>query len=1029
MCTVNSLAAYWLCLFRNSSCRTVLIACLVCWSLDSSSAHAASPSGLNFQLDAPPDITIQIKRTQACDTLFNMPAASVSYAGSCPTAITFTTSSIFTSLNTNGGLMYFPTGVYKVVYTVTDHCGMSARDSSYITIYDASVPNLVCNPQQTINLPSPGFADIPASVFDAGSTDNCGHVYFKIKRMFNPSGYSCSNPGNPSNNFDDLIRFCCQDVDSNSIRVILRVYDVYPGDGPVSDSLHRGHYVDCMVQAIVLDKIAPDITCPYNVTVSCGADLDSVLLTMGAFITDNCALSSIDTIIDNQLDACGSGEIRRTFIATDVHRQQSSCTQIISVLKTKTFNGLDPNQLKWPDHKIVFACRIDPDTINAGIPIIHEDGCASVQTTKKDEKYNFDRGGVCAKILRYWYVIDWCQYNPNLKPNPNIAANGYYAYIQEIKIMDTVAPQLTGLVDTIVFIQSASCQPGMVILPNVTASDCGSTSNLTIHYTVDFNIDGQIDVQKPGNNAGGFYPLGRHLICFYANDSCHNTGLLKTIIDVRDGKAPSANAIYGLSSSLIQMATGPMVSISARSFNLKSSDNCTPESELRFSFSQDINDTLRIFTCDSIGKRDIHLYVWDLEGNVNNVTTFIVIDDVDKLCPTSIHNVNISGLVQTKNKQLVKSASANLIVDSKAYSVATDKNGYYSFSNVPANQFIKLGIISSQPDPSGISTADIIKIQRHILGIELLDQVEELLAADVDLSKSISTKDVAYIRNLILGKVTEFPSHKTYHFINQAYKFINPIDPFEELDASLQIHKTTTEDLHDLDFIAIKLGDVNQSYQGSNFKSTNSRFTGFKLSQFDNYINIIPEWDELIFGFQFEFTVKGLCAGLTFKLESSLQDFSEANYQIDGNVVRVSYAAANPFSSEFTLRIPMEALDQNCHINLKLSDDFSNEVYGINHTLGIDHFKNISTQLKQEVEFFPNPVSDQLFINLKYFENTDVKIELFDVSGSLVENHIVGVKNIFETIEFKDLRALNKGVYMLYISNQSFSNYYKIIAR
>ena len=123
MCTVNSLAAYWLCLFRNSSCRTVLIACLVCWSLDSSSAHAASPSGLNFQLDAPPDITIQIKRTQACDTLFNMPAASVSYAGSCPTAITFTTSSIFTSLNTNGGLMYFPTGVYKVVYTVTDHCG------------------------------------------------------------------------------------------------------------------------------------------------------------------------------------------------------------------------------------------------------------------------------------------------------------------------------------------------------------------------------------------------------------------------------------------------------------------------------------------------------------------------------------------------------------------------------------------------------------------------------------------------------------------------------------------------------------------------------------------------------------------------------------------------------------------------------------------------------------------------------------------------------------------------------------------
>ena len=1028
MCTVNSLAAYWLCFFRNSSCRTVLIAYLVCWGLDSSSARANSTPSLNFQLVAPPDITIQIKRPQACDTLFNMPAASVNYSGACPTAITYTTSNVFTALNTNGGILFFTTGVYKVVYTVTDHCGMTGRDSTYVTVYDASVPNLVCNPQQTINLPSPGFADIPATVFDAGSTDNCGHVYFKIKRMFNPSGYSCSNPGNPANHFDDLIRFCCQDVDSSSIRVILRVYDVYPGDGPVSDSLHRGHYVDCMIEAIVLDKIAPDITCPYNVTVSCGADLDSVLLTMGAFISDNCALLSIDTIIDNQLDACGSGEIRRTFIATDIHRQQSSCTQIITVLKTKTFNGLDPNQLKWPEHKIVFACRIDSDTIDAGIPIINEDACASVQTSKKDEKYNFDRGGVCAKILRYWYVIDWCQYNPNLKPNPSIAANGYYSYIQEIKIMDTVAPVLIGLVDTLVFIQSPACQPGQVILPNIIASDCGSTSNLTIHYTIDFNGDGQIDVQQNGKNASGMYPLGRHLICFYANDSCHNTGILKTIIEVRDGKAPTATAIFGLSSSLIQMAAGPMVSITARSFNLKSTDNCTSESDLRFSFSLDINDTLRIFTCDSIGKRDIHLYVWDLEGNVNNVTTFIVIDDVNNLCPTSFQNVSISGLVQTKTNQLVKSASANLIVDSKAYGVAADKNGYYSFSNIPANKFFKLGMVSSQPDPSGISTADIIKIQRHILGIELLEQVEELLAADVDLSKSISTKDVAYMRNLILGRVTEFPSHKAYHFVNKDYKFLNPNDPFEELDASLEIKEIASNDMQHLDFIAIKLGDVNQSYQSSNFNTNYISSTGFNVVTAPGFIEISPLWKELIYGFQFELDVKNLCSDFATKLESSLQDFNESNYQITGNTVRVSYASVNPFSPEFSIRIPINNENQHCQANLKLNEYFLNEVYGINTTIRIDNLYYNLAETKTEVSLYPNPISDRLFVGLKHFENTEVYIELFDVTGNRVESRKFNIQDVFETIEFNDRDILNKGVYLVKISNKSFSNYYKIIA-
>lgn len=212
--------------------------------------------------------------------------------------------------------------------------------------------------------------------------------------------------------------------------------------------------------------------------------------------------------------------------------------------------------------------------------------------------------------------------------------------------------------------------------------------------------------------------------------------------------------------------------------------------------------------------------------------------------------------MQTKTNQLVKSASANLIVDSKAYGVAADKNGYYSFSNIPANRFFKLGMVSSQPDPSGISTADIIKIQRHILGIELLEQVEELLAADVDLSKSISTKDVAYMRNLILGRVTEFPSHKTYHFVNKDYKFLSPNDPFEELDASLEIKEIASNDMQHLDFIAIKLGDVNQSYQSSNFKTNYISSTGFNVVTTPGFIEISPLWKELIYGFQFELDVK-----------------------------------------------------------------------------------------------------------------------------------------------------------------------------
>jgi len=111
-----------------------------------------------------------------------------------------------------------------------------------------------------------------------------------------------------------------------------------------------------------------------------------------------------------------------------------------------------------------------------------------------------------------------------------------------------------------------------------------------------------------------------------------------------------------------------------------------------------------------------------------------------------------------------------------------------------------------------------------------------------------------------------------------------------------------------------------------------------------------------------------------------------------------------------------------------LNDDFANEVYGIHHTMGIDQFYNNLTETKQEVKLFPNPVSNRLFIGLKHFENTEVLIELFDVAGNLVENQKLGIQNVFETLEFKNIEALNKGMYLVHVSNQSFSNYYKIIA-
>lgn len=57
----------------------------------------------------------------------------------------------------------------------------------------------------------------------------------------------------------------------------------------------------------------------------------------------------------------------------------------------------------------------------------------------------------------------------------------------------------------------------------------------------------------------------------------------------------------------------------------------------------------------------------------------------------------------------------------------------------------------------GVTTMDIILIQKHILGIKSLDSPYKIIAADVNNSQSITASDIAEIRKLILGVIESFP--------------------------------------------------------------------------------------------------------------------------------------------------------------------------------------------------------------------------------------------------------------------------------
>ncbi len=110
-----------------------------------------------------------------------------------------------------------------------------------------------------------------------------------------------------------------------------------------------------------------------------------------------------------------------------------------------------------------------------------------------------------------------------------------------------------------------------------------------------------------------------------------------------------------------------------------------------------------------------------------------------------------------------------------------------------------------------VTTYDLVLISKHILGIEPLNSPYKIIAADANKSGSITTGDMVEIRKIILGINTGFSSNTSWRFVDKSFVFANPANPFQnpfpEGINCLSFPSSGN------DFIGIKVGDVNNSYE------------------------------------------------------------------------------------------------------------------------------------------------------------------------------------------------------------------------
>ena len=311
-----------------------------------------------------------------------------------------------------------------------DECGNLSDNliTVRITIENNSTtpPTISCPADADLSC---GADTSPDATGTATGSDDCGDVTITFNDEFTPDN-------------------CNQTGTGTGTGIITRTWTATNGCGITNT---------CEQTITISDQTPPTIVCPADATVECGMPTspDATGMATGS---DNCGGVNI-TFSDSFDPACGNtGNITRTWTATDECGLTSSCTQIITVVDTTP-----PTIVCPPDVTVECGMSTSPDATGMATG---SDICGGVTTTFND---SFAPAcGNTGTITRTWTATDECGLTSSCD--------------QIITIVDTTPP-------TIVCPPDATVECGMSTSPDATGVATGSDicGGVTITFSDSFD--------------------------------------------------------------------------------------------------------------------------------------------------------------------------------------------------------------------------------------------------------------------------------------------------------------------------------------------------------------------------------------------------------------------------------------------------------------------------------------------------------------------------------------------------------------
>ncbi len=291
---------------------------------------------------------------------------------------------------------------------------------------------------------------------------------------------------------------------------------------------------------------------------------------------------------------------------------------------------------------------------------------------------------------------------------------------------------------------------------------------------------------------------------------------------ITDCQKPTIVCVNGLNVNIMPTM---MVVLWNTDFLQYAEDNVSPASQLEIGirasgtgagFPVNPDGTPQAFvqyTCNDLGTQLIELWARDKAGNADYCETYVIVQDNASNCTgdpgpelvcvqTAYNNLPMEGVgiaIEGSNPSLPP-------VFWPTGQEQTGVDGCWSSPGaIPFGADYTFTPLKDNDPLNGVSTFDLILINKHILAIEPLNNPYKLIAADANNSRSITTFDIIELRKLILGIYTEFPHNTSWRFVPKNYAFPNPANPFQEVFPE----SISTAAALPAEFLGIKIGDVN----------------------------------------------------------------------------------------------------------------------------------------------------------------------------------------------------------------------------